>query len=170
MKKRWFVVYTKSGYEDSVRRDLENKGFETFFPIYEVLSPHKNRAFRRVCPFFPSYLFVKFDPEVTQWRSINGMYGVLALIGCTEEYVTPLPIGVVEELMLKRDERGFLKIAELQETQPLQEGEKIEIQTGPWFGQVGTVWKTKEERVVILLSLLSGCAKLILPTSSVRRV
>lgn len=169
MEKRWFVVYTKSGYEDVVRKELEKQGFETFYPVYQVLNPHRNRAFKRVCPLFPSYLFVSFDPETDRWRSINGTRGVLALVGSGEDFVTPVPVGCVEKLIEKRGPDGFIEIAEAIETQGLKEGEKVEILEGPWLGQVATVFKSAEERVVLLLSLLSGTVRLILNPKTVRR-
>lgn len=170
MEKRWFVVYTKSGHEGLAQRELENQGFETFFPVYEVVKPHKNRAFKRICPFFPSYIFVSFDPETERWRAIRGTRGVITLVGSGEDFVTPVPAGCVERLLTIRDERGYIDIGKALGGPILQEGDVVEILTEPWVGQCGTVFKTSQERVIVLLTLLSDTVRLVLNQGTVRRV
>jgi transcriptional antiterminator RfaH len=74
---RWFVVECRHQRERIAKAHLVGQGFKVYLPMR--LCPHP-KARHAATPFLPGYLFINFDPDVTQWLKILGTEGVHALI------------------------------------------------------------------------------------------
>ena len=59
-------------------------------------------------PLFPSYIFVALNLDVDPWRSVNGTFGVTRLI-MAQDRPLPVPVGIVETLILSTDAAGRLR-------------------------------------------------------------
>lgn len=157
MEKRWYVVQSKSKQEAIVQENLENQNFIVFFPqcIERKLSRGKPVIGR--IPMFPSYLFVQFDISSDRWRAICSTRGVFQLLTATEEHITPLPHGFVEELSKRTDENGYLNLEDAEIVlENYAVGDQIKIKSGVFSGLSGTCARIGRNSVVVLLSLLSG--------------
>lgn len=56
----WYLVHTKSGYEQKVSKSLDGKKFKSFLPLNKLNYPDdKNRIINR--PLFPNLVFVHTD-------------------------------------------------------------------------------------------------------------
>ena len=77
---RWFVVQLKPNGFVTAMLNLQKQGYQTFMPMRQVEVRHARRVKTVSRPLFPGYIFVRFDVETTQWRSINNTFGVSGLI------------------------------------------------------------------------------------------
>lgn len=141
--KRWYAVHTQARAEEKALRNLSNQGFESYLPMTTRRRRHARRVEVVRTPLFPRYLFVAFDPDECQWRSINGTLGVCYLISNGSSPV-PLPEGFVPALT-EWEERpaGFAP------------GEELRIGHGRFADLTGRFESmTDDGRVVVLLKLL----------------
>jgi 5-methylcytosine-specific restriction protein A len=74
---RWYAVQCHANQERQARQNLINAGFQVYLPMR--LCPHP-KARHPITPFFPRYLFVRFDPTITQWLEIISTVGVHDII------------------------------------------------------------------------------------------
>mgnify|MGYP000856636826 CR=1 FL=1 len=70
MNSFWYVLHSHQNKEESLRRQLELKGIELFYPTI-IVKPVNPRA-RKKLPYFPGYLFVHLNldeqsPADLQW-------------------------------------------------------------------------------------------------------
>lgn len=149
--RRWFAVHTRPQSERYASEQLEAQGFRVFLPQFLRKRSHARRVERRPYPLFPRYLFVEIDMAVQRWRSVNGTLGVSRIIG-NDDGPTPVAGGIVEELMLRRDEAGFIKLAA---HASLAIGDKVRILGGSFASMLGLVEGLSDrDRVSILVDLL----------------
>lgn len=128
---RWYVVRTQPHKEIRAQQHLHNQGFETFLPQVTRTIRH-SRQFRRVRrPLFPQYIFVKLDPAVQAWRSINGTMGVMYLI-TSDERPAPVPYGLTEMLIAMTDDSGEFHFAS-----KLKPGDDVIVKSGPFANFAG---------------------------------
>lgn len=60
---RWYALYTMPQSEQSVRRMLDIRQIESFYPTFEVQRVWKNRQRVKIQrPLFPSYVFIHIHP------------------------------------------------------------------------------------------------------------
>jgi transcription antitermination factor NusG len=57
----WYVLHTKSRFENVVNENLIKKSMEVFLPKVQVRSKRRDRKLMIRVPLFPGYLFVKTD-------------------------------------------------------------------------------------------------------------
>ena len=148
--KRWYVAQTQPRKERLALWHLANQGFETFCPVGMRARRFGMRQLMALEPFFPSYVFVRLDPERDGWRSINGTIGVSRLV-CFGEKPATLPRGLVRRLQALSGESGELSFDE-----ELCAGDNVRIVGGPLDAMCGTLISAKPgKRVTVLLELLS---------------
>ena len=148
-KARWYAVAAKPGQELGAARHLERQGFETFTPSIVRTVRHARRRMERRTALFPGYLFVRFDIESCAWRSVNGTLGVRSLVMAGERPL-PAPRGLVESFIELSDKAGLMRTE-------IEEGQRVEILSGPFASWVGTVERLDDRgRVFVLLRLMNG--------------
>jgi transcriptional antiterminator RfaH len=148
---RWFAVCTQPKREMRAMAQLENQGFRVFLPRRMKTIRHARKMQNIVAPFFPRYLFVEFDLRVTQWRSVNGTFGVSRII-MQGERPHPVPRGVVESLVACIDEKGLLRL-----DQHFKVGTKVRLTAGPFAEQIGILDRLDDSgRVRVLLEIMGG--------------
>lgn len=169
--KRWYAVQTKSHQEATAIQHLKDQKFKTFFPkfIHTKINMKTKKESLLTVPLFPSYIFVQFDvTRNRRWQCINGTRGVSGIVGYTDDYLTPLPIGCVEEIISRSNKKGFIDLeGSVAEIIKFSEGMKLQITTGSMAGTIATYCNHSENRVVLLLTLLSRPVKVSLPIDSV---
>lgn len=161
---RWFAVHTHSGAEALAQGNLERQGFTTYLPRWLKTRRHARRQTRIKTPLFPRYLFVRFDPDRTRWRSINGTYGVSHLVRMGGK-PSPLPHGVISEIRARENEDGLVNVAERPD---FESGEAVRVTTGPFADQSGIFeCMDDRQRIVILLGILGREIRVPMPRGSV---
>lgn len=74
----WHVLYTKPHCETQVEAELTEEGMQVYLPVLPAAAPRRGRpAFR---PFFPCYLFARFDLEAVGISHINWTRGMRHLV------------------------------------------------------------------------------------------
>ena len=152
MTPNWYLVKTKSLNENRVFTRLTGAGYEVLFPRYRRKS-RRHRGVLETRPLFPTYLFVRFDPD--ELKTIKYTHGVSRVItfGLEPQEVGEEIISTVRERM---DEEGMVQL----ETKAvaLSPGQRVTIGDGPFAG-LNAIFLEElpdRERVVLLLDAVSS--------------
>ncbi|MBM3560768.1 MAG: transcriptional activator RfaH [Alphaproteobacteria bacterium] len=155
----WFVVHTQPNTERRAVVNLRRQGFETYLPRFRKRRRHARRVDTVLAPLFPGYLFVRFDPERTRWRSINGTFSVRYLV-CFGDRPAPLDDDFVAALMAREDEHGAIEL----NTQRLSRGDAVRIVDGAFADHIASFEEMGDrERVFLLLELLGRTVRVQVP-------
>ena len=79
--KAWYVVHTKSRFENVLFDGLIKKSLETFLPKVRVRSKRRDRRLMIQVPLFPGYLFVRTDLSPHEHLEIVKTAGAVRLVG-----------------------------------------------------------------------------------------
>jgi len=162
--KRWYVVHTHVQTEEKAAYHLMRQGFEVYLPRFLKIRKHARRKDTVKKPLFPRYLFVAFDISLDRWRSVNSTIGVSYMI-CEGEAPAPVPELVIEDIKLREDECGHVKLSKYAK---YKKGESIQVIDGAMSNQVGIFDCARDEdRVRIFLNLLGRKIGITLPSDSV---
>ncbi len=145
--------------ELTAEEHLVRQGFEPFAPRYEIARMSRGRRMTTEYPYFPGYIFISFDRQLTQWRSINGTRGVKQLMLSSPDTPARVPNGVVEELLMLC--RGStVEAASIDRTMKkllvTPVGANVKLTEGPFAGFKGPVTWSKGDRVKVLLMILGA--------------
>ena len=156
--RKWYVVYTKPSSEDVARNSLRRRGIQVFLPkIEERVSAFSENAVR-IAPLFSGYLFARIAfPD--EYYGVIWAHGVKRLVG-NGEGPLPLDDSVVELLMRKTGERGFIR-----PSQGFNLRDRVRVRRGPFEGLLGIVNGSldKRGRIKVLMSLLQEGTEVELP-------
>jgi transcriptional antiterminator NusG len=144
MTMRWYVVHAFSGFENHVKRSLEEriqrKGLEEKFgqilvPTEEVVEMRDGQKRKSDRKFFPGYVLVQMEMDDETWHLVKEVPRVMGFIGGTGD--KPAPISEKEaNAILHRVEEG----AEKPRPKVLFEvGEVVRITDGPFNDFNGVV-------------------------------
>lgn len=151
MAKRWYVVHAYSGFENQVKRSLEERvkrfGMEDKFgeimvPTEEVVEMKEGQKRKSERKFFPGYVLVQMEMTDETWHLVKDAPKVMGFIGGTSD--RPAPITDKEaEAILYRMQEG----AEKPRPKTLFEaGEMVRIIDGPFTDFNGTVEEVDYEK------------------------
>lgn len=153
---RWYVVLAHRHHELEARDNLARQGFEAYLP----LSARPVRGGVLIGPWFPPYLFVRFDVHRHAWRRAAHTRGVARLCGPSPEAPAPIPDGEVERIRAGEPER--LVIRHLAPAPPAAGG-AIEVTDGLLRGARGICCRADRVEVVATLMLPRGPTEVTLP-------
>ncbi len=150
MSHKWYVVHTYSGFEQKVKKSLEEKikslGKESSFgeilvpseTVVEVKKGVKKESNRK---FFPGYIFVQMDLTDETWHVVKDVPKVTGFVGSTTK-----PPAVPEEevrRITKQIDEGSLKP---KPKNIFEKGEAVRVADGPFATFVGTVEEVNPEK------------------------
>jgi transcriptional antiterminator NusG len=137
----WYVVHCYSGYENKVKRNLEQRissmGMEDF--IFDVIVPTeeeievregKRRTYQR--RVFPGYILVEMAMTDDSWYVVRNTPGVTGFVGMGTK-PTPLREEEVQRI-IKRMEAEAPKVKVT-----FKQGQKVRIVQGPFADFIGSV-------------------------------
>lgn len=144
MALRWYVVHAYSGFENQVKRSLEERiklsGLDEMFgdimvPTEEVVEMRDGQKRKSDRKFFPGYVLVQMDMNDETWHLVKNVPKVMGFIGGSSD--KPAPITDKEaEAILNRVQEG----AEKPRPKVLFEtGEVVRITEGPFNDFNGVV-------------------------------
>jgi len=145
----WYAIYTKSGKEDTVAHRLSGIGIEVLNPRLKIKKYKRNKLVEVIEPFFPCYLFARFDKEkyahlITYTRGVRYIVGKKDPIVVYDEI-----IDAMREVM---EEGGLVSI----KPGRFEKGDKVLIREGPFKDFYGIFEREIKgnERVMILLEAI----------------
>ncbi len=132
LSRLWYVLHTKSRFENVVNDGLGKKSIEVFLPKITVRSKRRDRKAMIRIPLFPGYLFVKTDLAPESHLEIVKTAGAVRLIGSKQE-----PVSVPEETI---DSLKIMVTGDYPVTtgNSLKKGDKVLVVSGPFVGVTGT--------------------------------
>lgn len=162
----WFVAQLKPNGFVAAQTNLQRQDFETFMPMQARTVRHARKERRVLRPIFPGYIFVSFDPMVTQWRVINNTYGVVRLITGRGSAPQPVPEGLMATLMSGCDAKDNVL--------PLPRfdaGDRVRLVGGPFRDALAEVTQASDgERVRLLFDLMGRAVVADCARSEVERL
>jgi transcription antitermination factor NusG len=163
--RQWFALSVVVRHEKMVSQMLNNKGFETFLPLYARQHQYARRVRRYELPLFSGYLFCRTDPAAR--LPILTTPGVLQMIGAGR---VPIPVEDTEVLALQKAAGAGFAMAPY----PFwRHGQIGRITAGPLAGVEGIVVNAKHmtanrsARLVLSVSLLQRSVLLEIGCDSV---
>ena len=152
--RRWYLLQTFSGYEDSVKSDLE-KRIETMGQqdyIFNVLVPEEEieeekkdgTKVIKKRKMFPSYVFVEMIVTEKSWFIVRNTPKVTGFLGSSGKGAKPVPV-------LESEMNAILtKIGLIQKPVfNFNVGEKVEVISGPFKGSIVEVSSVDNQKETI---------------------
>ncbi len=162
VRHRWFVLQYVSSFDRLVFRWLNWLGIE----FYQFTHLRKTSDGPQRVHTFPGYLFVRFDVSCLTWIAINSIPGVIRILSSCSGYPIPLPEGLLEAMIEFHGSKPIKAPAELD---PIRVGERVEITSGPFEGQVFEVGFTDEHIIGVFVTIFGRTSSVKVPKSAARR-
>ncbi len=158
MPQRWYVVQAYSGFENQVKRSLEERivrfGLEEAFgrvlvpteEVVEMREGHKRKSERK---FFPGYVLVEMEMNDSTWHMVKETPKVLGFIGGKADKPAPITQKEVDNIM-RRVEEG----AEKPRPKVLFDaGEIVRVTDGPFKDFNGVVEEVNYDKSRLLVAV-----------------
>ncbi|UCC56059.1 MAG: transcription termination/antitermination protein NusG [Gammaproteobacteria bacterium] len=159
MALQWFVVHAYSGFENQVKRALEervaraNMGDmfgEILVPTEEVVEMREGTKRKSERKFFPGYVLVQMEMNDDTWHLVKDAPKVMGFIGGTSD--KPAPITEQEaNSILQRVQEGVDKPRPKVLFEP---GEVVRVTEGPFNDFNGVVEEVNYEKSRLRVSVL----------------
>lgn len=159
MALRWYIVHVYSGFENKVKKALEeriassphpDKFDQVLVPTEQVVELVKGRKKTSSRKFYPGYILVKMELDEETWHIVNDTAKVTGFLG---ERNKPTPISDEEaDQILNRMKAGEIK------PKPkyyFESGDEIRVIDGPFTNFNGTVDEVNPEKgkIKVLVSI-----------------
>ena len=158
MALQWYVVHAYSGFEQQVKRSLEDRikmhGLDDRFgevlvPTEEVVEMKEGQKRKTTRKFFPGYVLVQMDMDEETWHLVKSVPKVMGFIGGTTD--KPAPISEKEATaILQRVEEGVSKPRPKVLFEP---GEMVRVTDGPFNDFSGVVEEVNYDKSRLRVSV-----------------
>ncbi|MFC1964073.1 transcription termination/antitermination protein NusG [Chloroflexota bacterium] len=155
--KNWYVIHTYSGYEERVKKNLEQriKFMDAAEEVSQIIIPTEDevevRSGRRrtvTKKILPGYVLVEMKMTDHSWNVVRNTPGVTGFVGSGSK-PTPLPEDEINDIMKQMvAETPRVKIG-------FRKGQSVRVIDGPFIDFVGIVDEINQEKgkLKVLLSL-----------------
>ena len=164
-KPSWYVLHTRSRFENVVNDGLAKKSFEVFLPKRTVRSRRKDRKVMLSVPLFPGYIFVKSSLKPAEHIEIVKTVGAVRLIG-NKEGPVPVADEKIESLhiMVASNEPILTGVR-------LKRGDEVIVLHGPLAGVRGNFVSYRGiGRIIINIDTLGQHASVHIDEEDVQRI
>jgi len=156
-QKQWFVVHTYSGYEERVRKNLEQRikfmdggdeVFQVVVPTEEEIEVRSGQRRNVTKKTLPGYVLIQMRMSDRSWNIVRNTPGVTGFVGSGNK-PTPLSEEEVNQILTQMTaEAPKVKIG-------FRKGQSVRVTDGPFIDFVGVVDEISPEKgkVKVLLSL-----------------
>jgi transcription elongation factor/antiterminator RfaH len=164
-QRMWYVLHTRSRFENVVNDGLLKKSMEVFLPKIQTRSKRRDRRVLIRVPLFPGYIFVKTDLNPYEHIEIVKTTGAVRLIGNKDGPIS-IPHETIESLQI------MVAVDSAVSTAPrLQKGDKVMVVAGPFQGIVGVFMRYKGKgRIVVNIDALGQYAGADVDEADVEKV
>jgi transcriptional antiterminator NusG len=157
VEKSWFAIHTYSGYEERVKKNLEQriKSMDSGDEIFQVIIPteeeieikggQKHTIAKKI---LPGYVIVEMKMTDSSWNIVRNTPAVTGFVGSGGKPVALLEEEIQKILKQMRAETPKIKVG-------FKEGQSVRVTDGPFTDFVGVVDEvgTEKGKVKVLLSL-----------------
>lgn len=167
MSKKWYVAQTYSGYENSVKQDLDRRieSYNMKDKIYQVIVPEEEQEqvrkdgskVKKMVKMFPGYIFIEMEVEKEvdekAWFMVRNTPKVTGFLGSSGGGTKPVPIPTEEMNEI------LMKIGKLERVvYDFQVGDKVNIISGSFAGQIGEIASVnmEKEMLTVLVTFFGG--------------
>ena len=166
-EQNWFVLLTKSNFENVVCERILQKNFEIFLPKIKRKSRQKKIRTMIDRPLFPGYVFVKSSLDPQTHLNILKTPGAVRLLGNKNNPV-PVPTIQIESLkILTKSDQEIIT----GDSRKLKKGTPVMITNGPMAGMKGIFIKYRgKHRVIIDIDSLKQFAGIEVMKESVEKL
>lgn len=157
----WYIVNTFSGYENSVKRALEerikNHGLDELFddilvPSEEVTERRGKRTIKVKKKFFPGYLFVRMDATDNALSLINNTPKVSGFVGAQPgKKPRPVPQAQIDKMLGKAQPQE--EVEEVVPDVDYEVGAAVRVKSGAFANFQGEVVEVNNEKRKLRLSV-----------------
>ena len=154
MASRWYVLCSKPHKEQTLSQQLQSQGFEIYCPRF--FEPNDKSGKFQVKPYFPGYLFVRFDPNMVGISKFQWMPNTEGLVsfGLTPAYV---PDAMLEAIQRHVDQLNLASGGSFSSSDSENKFEtKNEDSRLKEYGTIFDPKNSSDERVRELLRMLQG--------------
>jgi transcriptional antiterminator RfaH len=161
----WIVASTHPRREHAAIANLSRQGFHAYCPRTNKRVRHARQTRNVLSPLFPGYVFIRLDPRVEPWRSIDSTTGIRNLVRFGD-YPAVVPADFITGLRASEQD-GVIPSRQ----EAYQPGQKVQMRDGPFDGVIATVLScSAAERIVVLMELLKRDVKINLSVDEVTPV
>ena len=159
MAKRWYVVHAYSGFENAVKRSLEehvklhgmeDKFGEILVPTEEVVEMREGQKRKSERKFFPGYVLVEMEMDDETWHLVKDVPKVMGFIGGTSDRPAPITEKEANQI-LNRVQEGVDKPKPKVLFEP---GEVVRVIDGPFNDFNGVVEEVNYEKSKLRVAVL----------------
>lgn len=149
----WYVIHTRSRFENVVNEGLAKKAVDSFLPRIPQRSKRRDRRVILNVPLFPGYVFVRSDLHPERHLDILKTVGVVRLIG-NKDGPIPVPDETVQSLkIMVAGESPILTGSRF------KRGDRVMVVQGPFAGVQGSFARYRGAgRVVVHIDALGQYA------------
>jgi len=160
MAKKWYVIHTLTGKEDTAKKALENqlendpekkKYIGTILipteKVAEIREGEKKISERK---FFPGYILIEMELDDKSWYLVKNTPGVSGFVG-TRTRPVPLADEEVKEIISQTKEAKAKPVPKILFTQ----GEAVRVKEGPFKNFSGTIDDSNLEKgkIKVMISI-----------------
>ncbi len=157
-QKRWYIIQTYSGLENSVKEDLERRiesmKMQDF--IFQCLIPEETvtevkadgTKKEKVKKMYPGYLFVEMIVTDESWFVVRNTPKVTGFLGSSGGGTKPVPLPK-EEMDQVLEQIGML----VRPVFDINIGEKVKVIGGSFDGYIGEVININFEKEIVTISI-----------------
>jgi len=152
-EKSWYVLHTRSRFENVVHDGLQKKSLQAFLPKHRVRSKRRDRKVIIQVPLFPGYVFIESHLQVEEYLEIVKTVGVVRIIG-NKEGPVPVPRETIQSLKIM-----VAANSDIYTGRQFKKGDKVMVTNGPFTGVMGIFVRHKgKDRVIVHLEALGQFA------------
>jgi transcriptional antiterminator RfaH len=150
--------------EEHLLRQSSRIGVTPFNPKVQSKRVERGSIVTRTRSYLPGYIFAHFDPDLSQWRSINGTRGVKSLMLSDHETPARVRDQVVFDI-LALCKGDMVQQIEADDTlrKYIPVGSMAKITDGAFEGHAGRVELSDFDRVRIVLSIFGRPTPVVVP-------
>jgi len=166
MSAHWYLIHCKPRQEQIALLNLQQQGFKCYLPMLPCEKLRRGKLTRVDEPLFARYLFIQLELGLNakSWTPIRSTTGVSRLVRFGLEYAK-VEAGLIE--CLQQNEAAI----NAQPQRLFSPGERLQITSGAFAGIEAVYQMTdSDQRVMVLINLLSKSVKMYLEPSELRKL
>ena len=160
MAKKWYVIHTLTGKENTVKKALENrlegdpekKKFigSILIPTEKVAEVRQGEKKISERKFFPGYLLIEMEINDKSWYLVKNTPGVTGFVG-TKTRPVPLAKEEIDEILKQTREAKEKPVPKVM----FKQGEAVRVKDGPFKNFNGTIEDTNLEKgkIKVMISI-----------------